>query len=136
MRKIPIKHCEYSLRKKSATVYDLVGCKKNSNIPFIRVELPKEDFLKNHGAKYVIQSFKGGKKTLFTGLISLGRNFYYGDNINSKGKKDFLIVYYNRIRKSNVQVYIFKNRNPRNNKNSINALFEHLNLMGLLLHTF
>ena len=136
MSAIRVQHCEYSQSKKSNDVYDLVGDKKRTDIHFIRVELPKEEFLKNQRAKYVIQSFKGKKKILFTGLIPLGQNFYYGDNVNVDGKKDLLIVFYNKRRKSNLQVFTFKNRNPRNKINFINEFFEHLISMELLLHTF
>ncbi len=135
MSLIKFQYCKYSLRKKSTSVYNLVGDKRKSDIPFIRVELPKEDFLKNQKAKYVIQSFKGNKKTLFTGLIPIGDNYYYGDNINSTGKKDFLIVCYNRVRRE-IQLYIFKNRNPKNKTVFINDFFEHLIQMQLLLHVF
>ncbi|WP_312765318.1 hypothetical protein [Epilithonimonas sp.] len=136
MSEIRVQYCEYSLNKKSDNIYDLVGNKKRTDIHFIRVELPKEEFLKNQRAKYVIQSFKGKEKILFTGLIPLGQNFYYGDNVHSNGKKDLIIVFYNKRRKSNLQVFTFKNRNPRNKINFINMFFEHMIRMELLLHTF
>lgn len=135
MSKMKFQRYDYTQSKKSNNIFDLIGDNKNSDISFVRVELPQEEFLKKQRAKYVIQSFKGKTKTLFTGLIDIGENYYYGDNLNSNGKKDFIIIYYNRMRRK-IILFIFKNRNPRNKQNFISEFFDHVLLMGLLLHTF
>ena len=75
MSVIKVQHCEYSQNPKTNNVFDLIGDKTRTDIQFIRVEKPQKDFMKNQGAKYVIQSFRKGMKTLFTGLLPLGDNY-------------------------------------------------------------
>ncbi|MBW8522164.1 hypothetical protein K0U91_06745 [Chryseobacterium chendengshani] len=123
-------HCQYK-KSKILNTYDIVGDKIVSDIPFIRVETPNEDFLKKQRAKFVIQSFKNRKKILFTGLIPIGHNYYYGDNVKPNNKKDFLVIYYNSIR-SVIHLYIFENRSPRKKADFANDFVYHLGHIGKL----
>ncbi len=123
--------CKFSQRRDSNT-YDLVGDQKVSDIPFVRVELPNKEFLKKQRAEFVLLSFKNNKKVLFTGLIPLGENYYYGDNVKLTGKKDFLIVYYNPKRKI-LHLYTIKNHKPKKKADFANEFIEYLGSVGKLL---
>lgn len=130
--KIVCRRSKFSQRRDSNT-YDLVGDKKVSDISFIRVELPKKDFLKKQRAKFVLQSFKDNKKVLFTGLIPVGENYYYGDNVKLTSKKDFLIVYYNPRRKV-LHLYIIENYKPKKKAVFANDFIDYLGSIGKLLN--
>ena len=129
--KIICQRSKFSQRRDS-NIYDIVEDQKVSDISFIRVELPNKEFLKKQRAEFVLQSFKNNDKVLFTGLISLGENYYYGDNVKLTGKKDFLIVYYNPKRRI-LHLYTIKNHNPRKKADFANKLIEHLGSVGKLL---
>lgn len=122
---------KFSQRRDSNT-YDLVEDQKVSDISFIRVELPNKEFLKKQRAEFVLQSFKNNKKVLFTGLISVGENYYYGDNVKLTGKKDFLIVYYNPKRRI-LHLYTIKNRCPKKRADFANEFIDYLGSIGKLL---
>lgn len=130
MSEIQYLHCEYS-QSKIRNTYNLVGNETVSDISFIRVETPNEYFLKKQRAKFVIQSFKNRKKILFTGLIPIGHNYYYGDNLKLNNKKDFLVIYYNSVR-SVIHLYIFENRSPRKKADFANDFIYHLGHIGKL----
>ena len=71
------------------------------------------------------------KKILFTGLIPIGHNYYYGDNVKPNNKKDFLVIYYNSIR-GVIHLYIFENRSPRKKADFANDFVYHLGHIGKL----
>jgi len=80
---------------------------------FIRFSEPRQDYLINNGATNVMQSFENNIKVLHTGLIPIYEGFMYGNNINEKGKLDFIIIEYDGINEE-VHFWLFKNRKPKN----------------------
>ena len=52
--------------------------------------------MKSQGARFVIETWTGGDKALFSGLIHYRSNIYYGDNKSLKtGRKSFIIALLN-----------------------------------------
>ena len=102
--------------KSRCNTYDIAKGKneKKSDFPFIRLTEPKESYLIQRGAKFVMQSFLVNKKILHTGLVPFSDKdgFYYGDYIKENNKKDFLIVYLDE-KNLKILMYIIRNRNPK-----------------------
>lgn len=96
-------------------VYDLI---ENDSFPFyfVKYSKPKRDYLIENNAEVVIQSWREKdkeKKSLHSGLIHIESDFYFGNNINQKGKLDFIIVRF-LPKKEQMLFWLFKNQKPRN----------------------
>lgn len=110
-----------SLFEKSSIkgIFDKTKDGKNFLFDFIKFSKPKSDYLINNGVIHVAQSWKEEngikQKILHTGLIQIQTRigtFLYGNNLNQKGKKDFILI--SVLRNDKVKMYVVKNRNPRN----------------------
>ncbi len=63
-------------------IFDLQNEPSFTKFTYFRLERPKAEFLIHQGARYVLESWKDGKKNLFTGLIpSQVPGWYYGDHL-------------------------------------------------------
>jgi len=77
---------------KRSDIFDLKGS-TFTKFRFIRLSRPRQKFLIDQGAKYCIESWNNGKKSLFTGLLPFNGNIYYGDHKTpTRCKKSFLIA--------------------------------------------
>ncbi|HCA06803.1 hypothetical protein [Chryseobacterium sp.] len=108
-------------------IFDKIQSDEHYLFDFLKFEPPKEQRLIDAGVTDVLMSFdRQRKKILHTGLIPIDFNLYIGNNLNEKGKKDFIIVYYHQ----NTQIlhfFYFPNSNPKNkSKFSIDVLKKHL----------
>ncbi len=91
-------------------VYDLVGTPENPPIRYFRLSTPRAQFLVLQGAKYVLETWEGGVKTAFTGLVpAVALGYYYGDLVevkrDQKRRKSFVVFY---LRENTVTVYYFR----------------------------
>ncbi len=84
----------FARSKERRDIYDLVSGPTNGILKYVRLSKPKQDFLKRNGARYVLDSFLGKDRILFTGLIPESKNTYIGDHlVSSKGIKRILRVF-------------------------------------------
>ena len=85
-------------------IYDLQNT-NFSKFKYFRLSVPRVEFLKKQGAKYIIESWINGKKVLFTGLIPFNQLIYFGDHKNTNtGKKSFIIAMY---KDKEIKMYYF-----------------------------
>ena len=94
----------FQQNKKRPDIYDLVN-NRFKKFKYFRLSAPRSNMFRKQGAKYIIESWDKGIKTLFSGLIQVKDNYYYGDQYNPKnGKKSTLIV---RIETTGIVIYYF-----------------------------
>lgn len=102
--------------KSRSNTYDIAKDKKAKKLDFqfIRFTEPKESYLIQRGAKFVMQSFLDNRKILHTGLVPFSdkEGFYYGDYLKENNKKDFLILYLDE-KSLKILLYVIPNRNPK-----------------------
>lgn len=117
MKKLKYEMCIFENSKMNG-VYDKVDKSYKFPFDFIKFSQPKESYLINNGAEHVVDSWsytKGYKeKVLHTGLIPVPTkegSFFFGNNLNDKNKKDFILL--SVITRNKVALYVVKNRNPR-----------------------
>jgi len=73
-------------------IYDLQNTNFNK-FTYIRLSEPKADFLIKQGAKHVIESWKNGKKVLFTGLKPIHGKIFHGNHKEpANGKKSMIFA--------------------------------------------
>lgn len=115
MRALTVQHFTYYRSKVRSNTFDIADEFKNhkSAFKFLTFNEPREDYLINRRVKTVMQSFEKNQKILHTGLISFGINLYYGDNLRTGKKKDFLIVIYD-VEIDKIDLFVFENKNPKN----------------------
>ncbi|MDR3026614.1 hypothetical protein [Chryseobacterium sp.] len=123
---IKFQHFQY-IKSGRKGVFDKIQNHEPYIFDFLKFEPPKDQRLIDAGVTDVLMSFdRQRKKILHTGLIRIDFNLYIGNNLNGKGKKDFIIVYYHH----NTQIlhfFYFPDRNPKNkSKFSTDVLKKHL----------
>lgn len=104
---------QYVRNTERPDIYDLVYG-PNTSLPYVRLSEPVKGFLKKNGAKYVLESWKGAKKILFTGLKPISKNTYKGDHRNmAKGIVcDLRITISNDLYKLSIEVLSVKEKGP------------------------
>lgn len=123
---IKFQHFQY-IKSGRKGVFDKIQSHEPYIFDFLKFEPPKDQRLIDAGVTDVLMSFdRQRKKILHTGLIPIDFNLYIGNNLNGKGKKDFIIIYYHQ----NTQIlhfFYFPDRNPKNkSKFSTDVLKKHL----------
>ncbi|MGX1024976.1 hypothetical protein [Psychroflexus sp. MBR-150] len=114
MREYKFEFARFQKSPKHKGIYDLI---ENDLFPFyfVKCSKPKRDYLIENNVEVVIQSWGIEKenKSLHTGLIHVESDFHFGNNINQKGKLDFIIVRF-LPEKEQLLFWLFKNLKPRN----------------------
>ncbi len=114
---------EEYLYKKARLKNTYNKAEKNKNYPFnfLKFSEPRSDYLIKGGATIVVQSWNSKRqKVLHSGLIPFSLNYYYGNNINKKGRKDFIIVHFEEKGKI-VRLWKLNDKNPKNKKKFASA---------------
>lgn len=115
--------------KSRSNTYDIAKDKKAKKLDFqfIRLTEPKESYLIQRGAKFVMQSFVGNKKILHSGLVPFSdkEGFYYGDYLKENNKRDFLIIYKDD-KNQKILFYVIPNRNPKDKESFALSFSKHL----------
>lgn len=127
MREYKFEFARYGMSSKRKGIYDLL---ENDQFPFsfIKITRPISDYLIQNNAQHVIQSWSSvdkSNKALHSGLILVGSDFFYGNNLNSKGKLDFIIVRFIHS-KNQMLVWLFRNKKPRNKTRFTRGFIKHL----------
>jgi len=83
--------------KQRPDIYDLQGEPDPLLFHYFRLSKPLKPFLKKQGATYVLESWKNGKKTCFTGLKpTIIPNYYLGDIVlkyrGKTAKKSLILI--------------------------------------------
>lgn len=87
-----------------------------TNLPFsyFKISLPIAPHLISQGAIYMVESYVGVKKVLFTGLRQTGTDLiYYGDTFNAVTRKRSFIVFKSNLEGDKYKVYLYENHYPR-----------------------
>ncbi len=84
--------------------YDLVN-NSFDKFTFFVVSEPKDPRFRLQGASYIVESWKGGKKVLFSGIKPIVNEYYYGDHkdVNTGIKSAFFLKKQN----DTVKMYYF-----------------------------
>lgn len=131
MEKINFQYGKF-IKAKKFGIYDGIKGVNSTPFDFLKLEPPKSEALINNGVKHVIMSFdKNRKKSLHSGLIPIGEGCFIGNNINEKGKKDFIFIYY-EVAVKTMHFFIVKNRNPRNKSNFGIELLQYFRSLDLI----
>lgn len=95
---------EFVINPERKGTYDLVS-KNFKKFTFFVVSIPRNPQFKRQGAQYIIESWKDGKKVLFSGLKPIMKGYYYGDhkNTNTGKKSAFFLKKFN----DTVKIYYF-----------------------------
>ncbi len=111
--RIKFQHFQY-IKSRRKGVFDKIQSNEPYLFDFLKFEPPKDQRLIDAGVTNVLMSFdRQRKKILHTGLIPIDFNLYIGNNLNEKGKKDFIIVYYHQTTQI-LHFFYFPNRDPKN----------------------
>jgi len=104
---------QYVRNEDRPDIYDLVSG-PNTSLNYVRLSEPVKGFLKKNGAKYVLESWKGSRKILFTGLQLISKNTYKGDHWNkAKGIiSDLRITISNDFSTLTIEVLNIKQKRP------------------------
>lgn len=118
MKRIKYESC-YFVKSTIKGVFDKENQNQKFPFSFLKFSKPKSSYLIRNGVSEVVQSWgnqNGFKeKILHTGLIRVNTNqsnLMYGNNLNSRGKKDFILL--EILNENTCVLYLVKNRNPRN----------------------
>lgn len=126
VNRIKFQHFKY-VKSGRKGIFDKITSDRLYLFDFLKFEPPKDQCLIDAGVTDVLMSFdKQRKKILHTGLIPIDFNLYIGNNLNEKGKKDFIIVYYHHDTQI-LHFFYFPDRIPKNKlKFSIEILKKNL----------
>lgn len=102
------KTLEFIQNETRRDVYDL-QTKGFRKFTYFRLSMPRSPRFRSQGAKYIIESWKDGAKTLFSGLIPFVDSYYYGDHKSAtSGRKSFIIA---KFEQSTIIIFYFNNYN-------------------------
>jgi hypothetical protein len=98
--------------KQNATrpnIFDLVPGSGLNIFDSVELTNTKSEHLKSNGAQYVLTGYKGGKKSLHSGLLKHPtKAVMFGDHFNQRtGKKSFFMV---SIKEQKITMLYFRNK--------------------------
>jgi len=108
---------EFAENPDRKNIFDLKPTGVNfTGFRYFRLETPHQPYLLNQGAKYVCESWEGGKKILHTGLIETGvSNYYFGDFVTFRdgAKKNSLMIFHFIPETTSIRIYFFNQFNKK-----------------------
>ncbi|PQJ79553.1 hypothetical protein [Polaribacter porphyrae] len=115
----------------NGNTFDCKSKRCRSPFRFLKISEPKSQYLINGGVSFVVQSWnKSREKILHSGMIPFQsiscEGFYYGNNLNKKGKKDFILLYHDS-NLDEVTFFLIKNKCPRNKSKFAEQLIIYFN---------
>lgn len=111
MKKFNFQHFRF-IKTERIGIYDKFDEDISNPFNFLKFEHPRSQILIDNGVKSVLMSWKNRKKILHTGLIPISENYFIGNNLNSNSKKDFILIYHDKMNLI-FHLFIVKNRNPK-----------------------
>ncbi len=114
MKRIKYEYCLFRANRRRKGIFDKEDFMNKIEFDFLKLETPRQAYLINMGAKYVIESWtaKGKTKNLHTGLFPLGRNIFIGDVPRTERIKDFILVIIDDNR-TDIHFFLVRNKNPK-----------------------
>jgi len=98
-------------------------------LTFVQITEPRAEYLKKNGAKYVIESWSGNDKILFTGLIPFAQSQFYGDYKNPyTGKRHLITIEFKDVKvTARLTIYPFDFKTNREREAYLNKKSRYAN---------